>query len=194
METEIWKAVEGPYRPGYEVSNLGRVRGSERNRRGGSWAGGQCSTRQGTLGNRHNFIPGYCKVSLRLAGSTRRKLVSVHRLVAMAFVPGDHSLDVNHKDMNKANNHWTNLEWVTHAENQRHGFANHPHWIDNLRTAAGKRRKPIIRVTDGAPEVRYDSVRAAARACGRPEYAANIWNAAHRGTIAYGSRWRFPGK
>lgn len=42
----------------------------------------------------------------------------VHQLVAQAFVPGwfDGAV-VNHKDANKLNNYYTNLEWITQKEN-----------------------------------------------------------------------------
>lgn len=48
----------------------------------------------------------------------------LHRLVAKAFVPGyfDGAV-VNHKDGVKSNNLWSNLEWVTNADNIRHAFA-----------------------------------------------------------------------
>lgn len=48
-----------------------------------------------------------------------------HRLVAMAFLPEPENpkMEINHKDGNKLNNHWTNLEWVTHKDNIMH-------WID----------------------------------------------------------------
>ena len=46
----------------------------------------------------------------------------------MAWVEGDHSLSVNHKDGNKLNNHADNLEWISLANNTRHqneiGLAN----------------------------------------------------------------------
>lgn len=44
--------------------------------------------------------------------------VDVHRLVALAFVPGyKDGLQVDHIDRNKKNNHYTNLRWVTPKEN-----------------------------------------------------------------------------
>jgi hypothetical protein len=50
--------------------------------------------------------------------------IAVHRLVAIHFIspqPPDHIFlghyEVNHKDMDRSNNHWSNLEWVTHSEN-----------------------------------------------------------------------------
>jgi hypothetical protein len=190
METEQWQPIIGPYRPGYEVSSFGRVRGSQRNKRGGEWAGGICSTRQGILGSKHEFKPGYCKVSLMTLHG-KRVFVSVHRLVAIAFVAGDRSLDVNHKDMNKANNHWTNLEWVTHAQNIRHGMHNHPTWLNRIRSKAKSRSRPVISTDANGIENKYESINGAGRSLGLPNRAANIHHAVERGSIAYGCSWRY---
>ena len=105
MTEEIWKPVQGFDR--YEVSSFGRVRS-------------------------HYFVPplilscaktdkGYPSVDLRLNGS--RNNFAVHRLVAVAFVSNpSNKPQVNHKDSNRANNHYLNLEWVTHTENMRHSI------------------------------------------------------------------------
>lgn len=57
--------------------------------------------------------------------------VAIHRLVALAFVPNPDGLPVvNHIDGDKGNNHASNLEWCSVAQNARHaeiaGLSNHP--------------------------------------------------------------------
>jgi hypothetical protein len=49
----------------------------------------------------------------------------VHRLVAEHFIGNiGKGLEVNHKDLNKHNNHIDNLEIVTRRENLIHYYAN----------------------------------------------------------------------
>jgi hypothetical protein len=62
---------------------------------------------------------GYHIVSAKL-GDKRPKMF-VHRLVALAFVPGfKEGLYVNHINGNKLDNRPENLEWVTLADNTKH--------------------------------------------------------------------------
>jgi HNH endonuclease len=177
---ETWKLVGPPYRASYEVSDHGRIRGSMRIRRHDT----QCSARQGFLGTREDFREGYCKVSLALADGSGRKLVSVHRLVALAFVPGDHSLDVNHRDGNKANNHADNLEWITHAQNIRHGMTNHPTWVARLQAHGKGRRRPVIGTDANGVETRYESLAATG-------HGGNVCRAIDIGATSYGCTWRY---
>ncbi len=59
---------------------------------------------------------GYLVVTLGEHGN--RSMRSVHRLVAMAFVPNPHNYpEVDHIDGNRQNPAASNLEWVTHQEN-----------------------------------------------------------------------------
>jgi len=65
---------------------------------------------------------GYKRVHLRLADGTK-KTYRVHQLVATCFLSPADSPErkfINHKDSNKSNNHFSNLEWCTHAENMLH--------------------------------------------------------------------------
>jgi len=66
---------------------------------------------------------GYLRV--QVYDSDKQITYKVHRLVAHAFVPNKKKLpQVNHIDGNKQNNHYTNLEWVTHRQNADHAIAN----------------------------------------------------------------------
>ena len=74
----------------------------------------------------HGYVEknGYVRVSFEnkcLGGVVR---TTVHRLVAEAFIPNPDNLpEVNHIDSNRANNHVSNLEWVTHSDNMKHAYA-----------------------------------------------------------------------
>lgn len=52
----------------------------------------------------------------------KQKWFSVHRLVALNFIPNTDplKLTINHKDWNKLNNHIDNLEWMTVRDNNLH--------------------------------------------------------------------------
>lgn len=68
-----------------------------------------------------NMKGGYLRVSLSKDGDD--KLVSIHRLVAEAYIPNHQNMPmVNHMDGNKKNNHVDNLEWVDGYQNRLHAF------------------------------------------------------------------------
>lgn len=57
-----------------------------------------------------------------------KKLYFVHRLVAEKYVPNpDNKPQVNHKDGNKLNNDYKNLEWVDNIDNRIHALKNNLH-------------------------------------------------------------------
>jgi hypothetical protein len=60
---------------------------------------------------------GYLRVSIK------DKLYSLHRLIAINFIPTIQGKDIiNHKDGNKKNNSLENLEWCNYYENNNHTF------------------------------------------------------------------------
>lgn len=80
---------------------------------------------------------GYLFVGLRVKGKTIPK--KVHRLIAESYIPNpDNKPCVNHKDLNRANNNVSNLEWCTHKENTNHSFQN----------GGGKRKLNITQVKE----------------------------------------------
>lgn len=109
-QLELWRDVVG-YEGYYEVSNLGHVKGV---------AG--CKRHHGV----RILKPRLCNMYLRvlLTKDTVRSDFYVHRLVAIAFLgePPTPKHQVNHINLNRADNRLENLEWVTRSENQQHAF------------------------------------------------------------------------
>lgn len=68
---------------------------------------------------------GYYCYQLRNENGIKNKYI--HRLVAETFIPNPNNLpQVDHIDGNKANNHVSNLRWVTNHENvHAYGFDRH---------------------------------------------------------------------
>jgi len=61
--------------------------------------------------------------SVQLYKNKKIKSMTVHRLVALHFVPNPLGHPwVNHKDGIKKNCHWSNLEWCTKAHNVIHAY------------------------------------------------------------------------
>lgn len=70
---------------------------------------------------------------MQLTKDKVRKKILTHRLVAMAFLPNVYKKPcINHKDGNKLNNRFSNLEWCTIQENNKHSIDN------NLKTDKGE--------------------------------------------------------
>ena len=83
---------------------------------------GRITSCYGVIGLGYLDRMGYHKTSISQNG--QKRLVSVHQLVAAAFIGLPQSGQcVNHKDLNKANNSADNLEYLTAAENRAHFLA-----------------------------------------------------------------------
>ena len=102
---------------------------------------------------------GYPVVALR--HNKQRRCLSVHRVVAMAFVPNQNEYpQVNHKDENKLNNNADNLEWCTAKQNSNFGTR-------TARSAKNHEKPVLIHYPDGTI-ARCESIKMAAEklACG----------------------------
>lgn len=117
---ELWKNVIG-FGNAYSVSNFGNVMRTSprqsRHRKIDPWK--NFSPRKiGVYINRG----GYHQVRIWPSGAQRT--VSVHRLVALAFIENPNNFsDVNHKDGNKTNNMVENLEWISRSGNVLHAIS-----------------------------------------------------------------------
>lgn len=106
--SEEWRPVEGY--PGYEVSDLGRVRSWRSNGKGGGF---RASPRVLSPSKKRN---GYLQVNLWRDGV--RSTFTVHSLVAEAFIGRrPDGQECRHRDGDKANNRKGNLLWGTPSEN-----------------------------------------------------------------------------
>lgn len=121
---EHWRDVPGF--PGYQVSDLGRVRSCRRTIGWGDGGVGVASPELGwrLLKPRPLGRHGHLIVSLQRDAATRSR--QVHRLVLEAFVgPCPEGMETRHLDGHAGNNHLANLRWGTPLENaedkQRHG-------------------------------------------------------------------------
>jgi hypothetical protein len=106
---EIWLNINlDDYKDYYKVSNFGNIKSLKRNK----------------ILNTH-LKCGYPSVYIENNIKNIRKTISVHSLVANIFCKKpdiDKKLCINHKDGNKNNNHYSNLEWITLSENTKHAY------------------------------------------------------------------------
>ena len=119
---EIWTDVEG-YEGLYQVSNLGRVKTLSKKH----WCASRTTSKKWYYMAKEKVLKGQISnAGYRLVGLTKDlkcKVYSVHRLVAIAFIPNPNMKEqVNHKDGDKLNNNVDNLEWATRSENTIHAL------------------------------------------------------------------------
>lgn len=103
---EIWKDIKG-YEGLYQISNYGRVKSLKKN-----------------IIMKPFNNNGYLRINLYKNGKSKKYLI--HILVAEHFISEKPFKDaeINHKDLNKKNNHVDNLEWVNPSKNVKHAIEN----------------------------------------------------------------------
>jgi hypothetical protein len=129
MEKEIWLPVIG-YEWLYEVSNMWNVKSLSRQV---VYCWTIWISKEKIL--KKSGIRWYLRVTL--SNRVNFKTLTVHRLVAEAFIPNtDNKPQVNHKNWIKTDNRVENLEWMTASENVKHSFTHL--WRIALKTTLGK--------------------------------------------------------
>lgn len=128
MIKEEWKIIKEF--PNYKISNYGKVLNITRNKL------------------LKPLIQANERLYVRLYGKnkkSRNRFIS--RLIAIEFIPNpENKRTVNHKNGIKTDNRIKNLEWMTHGENTKHGYALgliKPAW-KNINGRNNPSSKPII--------------------------------------------------
>ena len=115
MRNEVkWKAIPG-YEGLYSITESGDVRSESRFIHYATYRKGRKTKSIILKPNIDKY--GYKIVCLQRY--RQRKYLKIHRLVALTFL-GPSTLTVNHKDLDKTNNHVSNLEYLTAIENTEH--------------------------------------------------------------------------
>lgn len=103
--------------------------------------------------------PGILKSGYHLAQITfnkKKRNLYIHRLVAENFVGPLGKLEVNHKDFDKGNNNYMNLEIVTKKVNMKH-------YYDSKKIHLKKSHEIIKKTFDGKFICKYDSAKVACK-------------------------------
>jgi hypothetical protein len=149
-EPIVWKDILG-YNGVYQISNSGEIKNKDR------------------IMSKSVNIDGYYTIGL--TKNKKQIKYRVNRLVALHFVSNpENKPDVNHKDYNKLNNWFWNLEWLTKHEHSLHSNKK-PNRKFNT-TFAGKngrlnhKSKPIIQYKNGVKVKEFESANIAAKELG----------------------------
>lgn len=164
MEKEIWKDIQG-YEEYYKINQYGIIKSKDRlitvpnYQNAHAHCSGFSYIRPGRIMKQGLNKYGYAVINL--SKDNKQKGHMVHRLVANAFIPNPDNLPfVNHKDENKLNNNFNNLEWCTAEYNINYGTCISRRRISQRGT--NKNMKPVIAYNTEC-ELEFISVRGAAR-------------------------------
>lgn len=175
---EIWKDIPN-YEGLYQASNEGRIRTVE----GKTTSSARFKERHWKsriMKGRGNNRKTGKRVALWKDGQCKEFLVA--RLVALTFLgTPPEKYTVNHKDGNRMNNAVNNLEWLSLADNIRHGFAT------GLYAASQK----SVCLINEQKNIRFASMNEAARFLGRSHgYISNCVKRNHQASARDGSKYK----
>ena len=152
LPNEKWYPIPN-FEKAYEFSNYGRIKSFKR--KGNS----KTHIKKCRIGKE-----GYVYTNIQYNGVY--KTIKPHRLIGLYLLPNpDNKPVVNHLDLNKLNNHISNLEWATQSENALHYHqnTNKPVWNKGKRGAETKLNKHILQFTkDGIFIKEWDCIKTAA--------------------------------
>lgn len=156
---EIWKNIKG-FEGLYQISNYGRLKSLSR----------QVKNKNGFRITKEKIIKpaigscGYYQYPLTKNGT--KKTILVHREVAKAFVDNPNNLyEINHKDENKLNNFFENLEWCNRRYNNTYKDRKERE-IETQRNTHPSRKKIEQIDKSGYVVANYQSIREAERMTG----------------------------
>nr|QBK85933.1 MAG: HNH endonuclease [Marseillevirus LCMAC101] len=122
--------------------------------------------------------------AVSLGTGSDRKHFSIHRLVALAFIPNDDPkrTQVNHIDGDHYNNHVSNLEWATAKEDTKHALEN--------KLSRGRSVKVRCLTKDGKEVGVFENIKLAAQATGANDRHISCVCRGKRNTTG-GYKWEY---
>ena len=144
-----WKQIEEA--PDYYISNRGEILST------------RIEGKEKPIKTHINRKTGYLQVTINIEPKPfrRKKTFYPHILVAHYFVENPNNYDrVNHKDLDKRNNHYWNLEWVSQEQNIHH------YYNSGAKNKPRNMKKVEVWSKDGHYINTYSSINQAAKAMG----------------------------
>ena len=147
LEGEEWRDVVG-YEGYYMVSSFGRVVSLSK-----------------SLPNRYSIRrtrpmilkptkkqvnDNYCNYYVSLRKNNLHKKISIHRIVAIAFIPNPYNFpEIDHIDTDTSNNYITNLRWCTKKQNMNNPITKTKSHNAKIGKPIPKLQKPIVQLSNG---------------------------------------------